>query len=60
MKIVINVIILKRMITNDAVIFGILITILGIVFYTSNSPSKFWKSCYTDFPVILVCYFFPS
>ena len=48
------------MITNDAVIFGILITILGIVFYTSNLNSKFWKSFYTVFPVILVCYFFPS
>ena len=48
------------MITNDAVIFGILITILGLVFYTSNLNSKFWKSFYTVFPVILVCYFFPS
>ena len=48
------------MITNDAVIFGILITILGVVFYTSNLNSKFWKSFYTVFPVILVCYFFPS
>ena len=48
------------MITNDAVIFGILITILGIVFYTSNLNSKFWKRFYTVFPVILVCYFFPS
>ena len=48
------------MIDNDAVIFGILMSILGLVFYTSNLNSKFWKNFYTIFPVILVCYFFPS
>ncbi len=48
------------MITNDAVIFGILLAILGLVFYTSASSSKFWKSFYTIFPVILICYFLPS
>ena len=48
------------MITNDAVIFGILFSILGLVFLTYNSKSSFWKKFYTFFPVILVCYFFPS
>lgn len=48
------------MITNDAVIFGILLSVLGLVFYTSASSSKFWKSFYTIFPVILICYFLPS
>ncbi len=48
------------MIDNDAVIFGILMSLLGLVFYTSNLNSKFWKNFYTIFPVILVCYFFPS
>ena len=48
------------MIDNDAVIFGILISILGLVFYTSGLNSKFWKNFYTIFPVILVCYFLPS
>ena len=48
------------MITNDAVIFGILFSILGLVFLTYNSISSFWKKFYTFFPVILVCYFLPS
>jgi uncharacterized membrane protein len=48
------------MITNDAVIFGILFSILGLVFLTYNSKSSFWKNFYTFFPVILVCYFLPS
>ena len=48
------------MITNDAVIFGILMTILGFVFYTSSIKSNFWKNFYTLFPVLLLCYFLPS
>ena len=48
------------MITNDAVIFGILFSILGLVFFTYNSKLSFWKKFYTLFPVILVCYFLPS
>ncbi len=47
-------------IENDAVIFGFLLIILGVVFYTSNLKNLFWKKFYTFFPVILVCYFFPS
>ena len=47
-------------IENDAVIFGFLLIILGVVFYTSNLKSLFWKKFYTFFPVILLCYFIPS
>ena len=48
------------MIDNDAVIFVILILILGFVFYTSSLNNIFWKRFYTFFPVLLVCYFLPS
>ena len=48
------------MISNDAVVFGILMVVLGFVFYTSNLRSSFWKKFYTFFPVILLCYFIPS
>ncbi len=48
------------MISNDAVVFGILMAVLGFVFYTSNLKSSFWKKFYTFFPVILLCYFIPS
>ena len=48
------------MINNDAVIFGILVSILGLVFYTSSINSNFWKKFYTFFPTLLLCYFLPS
>lgn len=47
-------------ITNDAVIFGLLMLILGFVFVTSSSESKFWKKFYVVMPSLLMCYFLPS
>ncbi|MBL6449228.1 DUF819 family protein [Fulvivirga sp. 29W222] len=46
--------------TNDAVIFGILMTILAIVFKTAASQSPGWKKFYKVIPTILLCYFLPS
>ena len=46
--------------TNDAVVFGILMAILALIFYTAHSSNTFWKKFYTYVPVILVCYFIPS
>lgn len=48
------------LLTNDAVIFGILIIILAVVFYTSNSEYPFWKKIYKFIPAILLCYFIPA
>ena len=48
------------MISNDAVVFGILMVVLGFVFYTSSLRSSFWKKFYSFFPVILLCYFIPT
>lgn len=50
----------EPLITNDAVIFGILILILGLVFHTSALDHPFWKKFYTYVPALLVCYFLPS
>jgi uncharacterized membrane protein len=47
-------------ITNDATVMGILAVLLGLVFYTANSPSAFWRKFYTFVPSVLVCYFLPS
>ena len=47
-------------ITNDAVIFGILMLILGFVFITSSSENKYWKKFYGVVPALLMCYFLPS
>ena len=50
----------EALIQNDAVIFGILMLILGAVFYTLDSKSWFWKKFYGWVPSVLVCYFLPS
>ncbi|WP_346839896.1 DUF819 family protein [Microbulbifer sp. SAOS-129_SWC] len=48
------------MITNDAIILGILAAILGLVFYTAGSEHRFWKRFYRFVPALLLCYFLPS
>lgn len=50
----------EPIITNDAVVFGLLMTLLGFVFYTSSSDNTFWKKFYAIVPTVLVCYFLPS
>ncbi|MCV9386569.1 DUF819 family protein [Reichenbachiella ulvae] len=50
----------EPMITNDAVVFGLLMILLGIVFKTSASAHPFWKKFYTYVPSVLLCYFLPS
>lgn len=48
------------MIENDAIVLGVLITVLAGVFYTSNLKGKFWTTFYTIFPSLLLCYFIPA
>ena len=50
----------KPLITNDAVVLGILIGILAFVFRTAKSDHPFWKKFYTYVPSLLLCYFIPS
>ena len=46
------------MVTNDAVVLGMLMILLGAIFYTSSTPkfAKFYKIV----PALLLCYFLPS
>ncbi len=46
--------------TNDAIIFGILISLLAIVFRTSSSEHPFWQKFYRYVPALLLCYFLPA
>lgn len=46
--------------TNDAIVFGLLMSILALVFYTSSLESKGWKKFYTFVPTLLLCYFLPA
>ncbi len=50
----------QALITNNAVILGVLATILGFVFYTSNLKRGFWGKFYSYVPALLMCYFLPS
>jgi len=50
----------QALITNDAVVLGILMTILAFVFATSHSDRSGWKKFYTYVPSLLLCYFIPS
>lgn len=48
------------LVTNDAVVLGILAAILGSVFWTASRPAGFWKSFYTYVPALLLCYLVPA
>lgn len=48
------------MITNDAIVLGILCTILAGVFRTAQSEHPVFKRFYTFVPALLLCYFIPS
>ncbi len=50
----------KPFFTNDAIVIGILMTILVVIFVTSNSERKFFKKFYTYVPALLLCYFIPG
>lgn len=51
---------MQALITNDAVILGILAAILGGVFFTASSEHPGWLRFYRIFPPLLLCYFLPS
>jgi|SRR5690554_1494278 len=50
----------SALITNDAVVLGILLAILALIFTTSSSSNPYWKKFYTFVPALLLCYFVPS
>ncbi len=51
---------MSPLITNDAIVLGILMGLLAAVFFTANSEARFWKKFYTYVPPLLLCYFIPS
>ena len=48
------------LITNDAVVLGILVVILAFVFKTSASKHPFFRKFYSVVPSVLLCYLIPS
>ncbi len=45
---------------NDAITFGVLMTVLAVIFYTSHLDSPGWKKFYRFVPGLLLCYFVPA
>ena len=46
--------------TNDAVVLGILLVILALVFNTAASKRPFWQKFYAYVPSVVLCYFIPG
>lgn len=51
---------IAALITNDAVIFGILMAILAAIFITASSKNPYLRKFYRFVPSLLLCYFIPS
>ncbi|SKB84659.1 Uncharacterized membrane protein [Parapedobacter luteus] len=47
-------------ITDDVAVFGLLMVILAVVFYTSNSKHPGLRKFYAILPPLLLCYFVPG
>ena len=48
------------LITQDTIVFGILMLTLGFVFYTSSSKNSVWKKFYKYVPALLMAYMLPA
>ena len=46
--------------TNDAIVFGILMSSLGVVFYTESKTNGFWHRFYKIVPGLFMAYFIPA
>lgn len=47
-------------ITDDNVVFGLLMLVLGFVFYTSSSKNKYWQKFYKVVPALFLAYMIPA
>lgn len=50
----------RPLITDDAVVLGMLAFLLAMIFYTASSENRFFKKFYKYVPAILLCYFIPG
>ncbi|MBU2998074.1 DUF819 family protein [Cellulophaga baltica] len=50
----------EPIITDDAIVFGLLALCLGFIFYTSSIKKGFWKKFYSVVPAVLMCYLLPA
>ncbi len=45
---------------NDAIVFGLLMIALGLVFFTESKKTGFWPKFYKIVPGLLMCYLIPA
>jgi uncharacterized membrane protein len=50
----------EPLLTNDAIVFGILMISLGFVFFTESKKSGFWHKFYKIVPGLFMAYFVPA
>ena len=48
------------LITNDTIVFGLLMMTLGFIFYTSSLKQGFWKKFYGVVPALFMAYMLPA
>ncbi len=48
------------LITDNAAVLGLLMVVLGLVFYTANLKNKYIAKFYSVIPPLLLCYFIPG
>lgn len=48
------------LLTNDTIVFGVLMLALGLIFYTLSKEKGFWSSFYKIVPALFVAYFIPA
>ena len=46
--------------TNDTIVFGLLMLALGLIFYTSSKKDGFWAKFYRIVPALFVAYMLPA
>ena len=51
---------MEPLFTNDAIVLGLLMIVLGAIFYTSSLKTPFWQKFYRYVPSLLLCYFVPA
>ncbi len=50
----------QPLITNDTIVFGLLMLALGFIFYTSSIKQGFWKKYYAIVPALFMAYMLPA
>lgn len=50
----------EPLISDNKVVFGILLVVLAFIFYTSGLENRSWKKIYTVIPALFLCYMIPG